>query len=47
MMGKTTLREDLAADGFESFNGSQYFPNNFNILVGKRSQCKHSLNPVG
>jgi roadblock/LC7 domain-containing protein len=44
MMGKTTLREDLAADGFESFNGSQYFPNNFNILVGKRSQFLYFVN---
>jgi hypothetical protein len=44
MMEKTTLREDLAADGFESFNGSQYFPNNFNILVGKRSQFLYFVN---
>jgi len=32
------LNEDLVADGFESFVGSQYFPNNINILVGKTSQ---------
>jgi transposase-like protein len=32
------LKEDLVADGFESFAVSQYFPNNINILVGKESQ---------
>jgi hypothetical protein len=32
------LAEDLVADGFESFDTSQYFPNNINILVGKESQ---------
>lgn len=32
------LKEDLVADGFESFVKSQYLPNNFNILVGKNSQ---------
>lgn len=40
----TRLRENLAADGFESFNGSQYFPNNFNILVGKVSQFLYFVN---
>ena len=30
--------EDLAADGFESFCWSQYFPNNITILVGSSSQ---------
>jgi transposase-like protein len=30
--------EDLAADGFESFCYSQYFPNNITILVGGSSQ---------
>ena len=38
-----SLREDLAADGFESFVVSQYFPNNFNILAGKDSQFVYSL----
>lgn len=37
--------EDLAADGFESFCVSQYFPNNIHILVGTESQfvyeCDH------
>lgn len=32
------LAEDLCADGFESFDRSQYFPNAINILVGKDSQ---------
>ncbi len=30
--------ENLAADGFESFCQSQYFPNNITILVGSDSQ---------
>jgi hypothetical protein len=30
--------ENLAADGFESFCRSQYFPNNITILVGSTSQ---------
>lgn len=38
------LSEDLAADGFESFAVSQYFPNNFNILVGKESQFVYHFN---
>jgi transposase-like protein len=33
-----TLKEDLVADGFESFVKSQYMPNNINILAGKDSQ---------
>lgn len=32
------LQEDMTVDGFESFTGSQYFPNNIHILVGKDSQ---------
>ena len=32
------LKEDLVADGFESFVKSQYMPNNINILAGKDSQ---------
>ena len=31
-------QENLAADGFESFCVSQFFPNNINILVGSQSQ---------
>ena len=40
------LNEDLAADGFESFAVSQYFPNNFNFLVGKDSQYVYHFNYV-
>ena len=32
------LNEDLAADGFESFTVSQYYPNNIHLLAGKKSQ---------
>ena len=32
------LREDLVADGFESFDCSQYFPNNINLMLGEESQ---------
>ena len=32
------LKEDLAADGFESFTVSQYFPCHINLLVGSDSQ---------
>ena len=38
LCSRLPLCEDLVADGFESFDGSQYFPNNINILVGKYSQ---------
>ena len=37
------LDEPLVADGFESFSVSQYCPNNFNLLVGSRSQYVYSL----
>jgi len=37
------LHEDLAADGFESFVGSQYWPNNFTLLVGAESQYLYSV----
>ena len=40
------LSEDLAADGFESFAVSQYFPNNFNLLVGKDSQFVYHFDYV-
>ena len=32
------LAENLVADGFESFERSQYFPSHLNILVGAQSQ---------
>ena len=31
-------KEQLVADGFQSFSVSQYHPNNFNLLVGANSQ---------
>ena len=40
------LSENLVADGFESFVVSQYFPNNFNILVGKDSQYVYHFDYV-
>lgn len=36
------FKEDLVADGFESFTQSQYHPCNINILVGKDSQFLYS-----
>ena len=41
-----SLSESLVADGFESFVLSQYFPNNFNFLVGKESQYVYYFNYV-
>jgi len=38
LMGKIDLGEDQAADGFQSFAVSQYFPNNIHLLVGSNSQ---------
>jgi hypothetical protein len=40
------LWEDLAADGFESFCVSQYFPNNITILVGSESQFVYAADYV-
>lgn len=40
------LRESLVADGFESFDRSQFFPNNINILVGKESQYLYGFTHV-
>jgi hypothetical protein len=40
------LREDLVADGFESFTGSKYFPNNIHLLVGSRSRMLYFFNLV-
>ena len=37
------LTEDLAADGFESFTLSQYFPNNIHLAVGKQSQYLYGI----
>jgi len=38
LLSHLRLREDLVADGFESFAVSQYFPNNIQLLAGKDSQ---------
>ncbi len=38
--------EDLAADGFESFCRSQYFPNNITLLVGSTSQYVYAADHV-
>lgn len=32
------IHEDLAIDGMQNFTGSQYQPNNYNIIVGQYSQ---------
>jgi len=37
------LAEDIAADGFESFTGSQYFPNNIHVAVGKETQYLYGI----
>lgn len=37
------LSENLVADGFESFDRSQYFPNNINLLVGQDSQFLYGI----
>lgn len=41
-----SLKEDLTADGFESFTKSQYFPDNIHLLGGKDSQYLYFLNYV-
>ncbi|NIX02738.1 MAG: hypothetical protein GWN13_31805, partial [Phycisphaerae bacterium] len=38
MIKRLPLSESFAADGFESFSYSQYYPNNINILAGRDSQ---------
>ena len=45
-MRKLKVKEDLVADGFESFAKSQYFPHNIHILVGSRSQFLYFFNHV-
>ncbi|GAB1433256.1 hypothetical protein MASR2M29_18810 [Spirochaetota bacterium] len=35
---KMSLSEHITADGFESFDRSQYFPNQINLVLGKNSQ---------
>lgn len=43
MEDETPLVEDIVADGFESFDRSQYFPNNIALVVGKESQHIYSF----
>ena len=38
LLDELPYSEDFVADGFESYCVSQYFPDNYNILVGKDSQ---------
>ena len=40
------LAEDLAIDGMQNFTGSQYQPNNYNIIVGQYSQYLSMENQV-
>lgn len=39
-------KEDLVADGFESFCVSQYYPNNIHLLVGASSQFVYTADHV-
>jgi hypothetical protein len=43
LMADLKLSENLVADGFESFDRSQYFPNNINLLVGQDSQYLYGV----
>ena len=38
ILSNLPFREDFVADGFESFCFSQYFPDNYHLLVGESSQ---------
>ena len=38
LLDSMKINEALVADGFESFDKSQFFPNNINLLIGKQSQ---------
>jgi transposase-like protein len=46
IVSECRLKEDLVADGFESFCYSQYFPNNIHLLVGAESRIVYFLNGV-
>lgn len=46
LLAEHSLSEDLVADGFESFDKSQFFPNNINILVGQKSQMVYASTHV-
>ena len=41
--GVLPLREDLAADGLESFSVSRYYPNHVNIIAGSESEFIYEL----
>lgn len=43
LLADLKLSENLVADGFESFDRSQYFPNNINLLVGQDSQFLYGV----
>lgn len=43
LLADLSLSENLVADGFESFDRSQYFPNNINLLVGQKSQFLYGI----
>ncbi len=43
LLSDLKLSENLVADGFESFDRSQYFPNNINLLVGQDSQLLYGV----
>ena len=43
LLASIKLSEHLVADGFESFDRSQYFPNQINLLVGKQSQFLYGV----
>ena len=44
--GKMRLKEDLVTDGIESFWVSQYYPVNWQVLVGAQSQFIYGAEPV-
>lgn len=46
LSGDLACTEDLVADGFESFERSQYFPCHLNLLVGANSQFLYALTHV-
>lgn len=43
LLADLRLSEHLVADGFESFDRSQYFPNQYNLLVGQDSQFLYGV----
>lgn len=43
---EVVLDEDMAADGFESFTVSQFFPCHINLLAGKKSQLVYWVDYV-